>query len=285
MRRRIVIIILLLLAATDVLAWSALWQRERSEGKLLVAFLNVGQGEAIYVRSPTGREIMIDGGPDRAVLAELAQERPFWDRSIDALIVSNPDKDHMAGFIDILERFEVAAVIEPGTVPDTSVYRAFEQATKNEEAKHILARRGMRLDIGGGAIIEILFPDRDVSGTDTNTGSIVSRLVYGSTSFLFMGDAPKSIEEYVVALDGNRLRSNILKIGHHGSRTSTSLALVAAASPEIAVISAGAHNSYGHPHKEVLETLEAQKIPVAGTYSEGTIVIESDGMNLRRISQ
>lgn len=218
-----------------LLVWYAVAAEERG-GKLTVSFLNIGQGDGIFIESPTGTQMMIDGGPNAGVLRELGNVMSFYDRSIDMLVVSNPDKDHMGGFLDILDSFKVTSVIEPGTVGASADYKAFQQKTLNEPATRIIAQRGQRIELGGGAYFEILFPDRDVSGLDTNDGSIVGKLVYGHTSFLFPGDAPQEIENYLASIDKEYLDVDVLKVGHHGSKTSTSEALLGFASPAVAVI-------------------------------------------------
>lgn len=268
------------LFVATLLVWYAVATEDRG-GKLTVAFLNVGQGDAIFVESPTGTQMMIDGGPGAVVLRELGEVIPFYDRSIDLLLVSNPDADHIAGFIDILRSFKVNAVVEPGTIGASSDYRAFEELIKEEEARRIVAQRGQILHLGGGAYFEILFPDRDVSGLDTNDGSIIGKLVYGNTSFLFPGDAPAAIENYLSYVDKKRLDVDVLKVGHHGSKTSTGDALLGFASPAMAVISAGNGNRYGHPHAEVLERLKRFGVETFGTYERGRVILESDGETIR----
>lgn len=131
--------------------------------------------------------------------------------------------------------------------------------------------------LGDGAYLEVLFPDRDVSGVSTNDGSIVGRLVYGKTSIMFTGDAPQNVEKYLTLLDSKNLKSDVLKVGHHGSRTSSSEEFVGFISPTYAVISDGKGNSYGHPHKETLATLEKFGVDILRTDQVGTIVMESDG--------
>ncbi|TSC67440.1 MAG: hypothetical protein G01um101472_420 [Parcubacteria group bacterium Gr01-1014_72] len=260
--------------------WYAVFAEDR-RGLLTVSFLDVGQGDAIFIDSPTGVQVLLDGGPDRSVLRALSRVMPFYDRSVDALVVSNPDKDHIAGFIDILARFRVGAVIEPGTVSETDTYKTLAAAVAEEGAARVLARRSQSLDLGGGAELLILFPDRDVAELERNTGSIVAKLTYGQTSFLLMGDAPSAIERYLVMLDGKRLNADVLKVGHHGSHTSTSEELLAAASPLFAVISSGEDNRYGHPHKEVLDRLVAAGVQIFRTDTGGTVSVVSGGESIR----
>ena len=269
-----------ILFAANFFIWYAVSAEER--GILTVAFLDVGQGDAIFIESPTGKQILLDGGPDGSVLSRIGALLPFYDRSIDMLIVSNPDKDHFAGFIDVLKNYQVGNIMEPGTIPNTEIYKIFKEFVREEGATSVLARRGMNIDLGGGVYLQILFPDRDVSGLSTNDGSIIVKLIYGDISFLLPGDTTQNIEKYLVGLDGSNLDVDVLKLAHHGSKTSSSEPLLAVTTSEYAVISAGVKNRYGHPHREVLERLAKYNIPALGTYKEGTIIFESDGEQLRR---
>lgn len=268
------------LLAAAVLIWYAIASEDRA-GKLTFAMLDIGQGDALFIESPSGNQILFDGGPNRSVLRELGKMMPFYDRSLDMLVVTNPDKDHFSGFIDVLGSYKVSKILEPGTVGASGEYALFEEEAKEEGAEHLLARRGQVLAIGGGAFIEILFPDRDISGVGTNDGSIIAKLVYGRTSFLLTGDTTEAVEEYLAHLDGTHLDVDVLKVGHHGSRTSTSVALLGFASPAYALISAGKDNSYGHPHQEVLDRLGDFEVETLGTYEHGTIIMVSDGESVR----
>lgn len=268
------------LFVATLLVWYAVVVEDRA-GKLTVAFLNIGQGDAIFIESPTGVQMMIDGGPGPIVLRELGKVMPFYDRSIDMLMVSNPDKDHMAGFLDVLDAYNVASVIEPGTIGASSEYKTLEEKIAEEKAVRITALRGQNIDLGGGARFDVFFPDRDVPGLATNDGSIVGRLVYGNTSIMFTGDAPQNIEGYLDSLDGKNLHSDVLKVGHHGSRTSSSQEFVGYVSPTYAVISAGKDNSYGHPHQETLDTLNQFGVQTLRIDLSGRIVMESDGETIK----
>ncbi len=249
-------------------------------GVLTVAVLDVGQGDSIFIESPTGVQIVIDGGPDASLLHELPRVMHAGDRSIDAVIETHPDADHIAGFVDLLQRFTIGAFIEPGIAKDTITAHTLEKEIDQERIPRVLARRGMWLELGGGARLTILFPDFDTSalpGDKANEGAVVAQLVYASTTMLLMADAPKDIEDHLVALDGDSLRSDILKVGHHGSAGSTGDAFVATVDPSVAVISLGKNNKYGFPKQVTLDTLAAHNVKTLRTDEEGTIVFVSDG--------
>lgn len=268
------------LGAATVFIWYAVAAEDRG-GLLTVAMLDIGQGDAIFIESPTGNQILVDGGPPGAVLRPLGKIMPFYDRTIDMLVVTNPDKDHFGGFLDILRAYKVGAVVEPGTIGASAEYPAMEALIKEKQVPDILMRRGEVIQLGGGAALHILFPDRDVSGLATNNGSIVAQLTYGNTSVMLTGDAPQNIEHYLVGLDGKQLKSDVLKVGHHGSRTSTSAEFVGVVAPTLALISDGVGNKYGHPHQETLDTLAQFGVAVHRTDREGTITLVSDGETIR----
>lgn len=273
-------IVLLIAFVSNLFIWFAV-AHEMPSKYLKVAFLNIGQGDAIYIESPTHNQMLVDGGPSSILLSELKKEMPFYDRSIDTLMVTNPDADHYSGFLDVLPSFQVNHIIEPGTKSDTDRYKQLEQEETEYHVPKTIARRGMIVHLGGGADLHILFPDQDVSTWATNNGSIVAQLTYGSTSVMLTGDAPNKTEEYVLSLDGAHLKSDILKEGHHGSRTSASEPFIKAVSPSSDIISAGLNNRYGHPHKETTDLLNSLKIPTYITYERGTITALSDGLHFK----
>lgn len=264
----------LLIAAIFVLHLD--WQS--SHRKLTFAMLDVGQGDALFIESPTGTQMLIDAGPPRKILSQLLRVMPAFDRSIDAIIITNPDQDHIGGFSDVLKVYKVDKVFNSGTLSDSKTYQNLENEIKNKNIPEILAKKGMRLDIGGGAVIDILFPDRDVSSWSTNDGSVVAKLSYGKTSVMLTGDAPQSTERIILSENfPAQLHSDILKVGHHGSRNSSSFEFLQAVSPVYALISDGKDNKYGHPHKEVLDILNQLDAKIFRTDLQGTVILKSDG--------
>jgi len=278
LRLRLVILVILLLgAAFSVYAAS----REDRGGILTVAFLDIGQGDAIFIDAPSGNQMLIDGGPGKSVLRELSKVMPFYDRSIDVVIATHADQDHVGGLPNVLKNYKVNIFMEPGLSGPSSSYEELEKMVGNNKSniKKILARRGMVVDLGDGAILQILFPVIDSPGTNTNMSSIVAKLVYGENEFMLTGDSPIAIEDYLVSLGG--LQSDVLKAGHHGSKTSSSDEFVRAVAPQHTVISAGKNNRYTHPHQEVLDILNNFGIKILRTDELGIIVFKSDGTNLK----
>jgi competence protein ComEC len=278
-RKGLLALILLLLLVLNGAVLNAFLAPITNE--LRVSFLDVGQGDAILIEGPTGREVLVDGGRDRSVLRQLPPVIGWFDRSIALVVETHPDADHIGGLSDVFERYQVSYFLTPGIENDTNATLRLAAAVRNEYGlTTVLARRGERIHIGGGAYIDVLFPDRDVSKSETNVASVVLHVVYGDTSFMLTGDLPSEGEDYLVYLDTAALESDVLKAGHHGSRHSTDSAWLAAVAPTTVVISAGKENSYGHPHLETLERIRAQGAAVVSTIEEGTITFVSDGTNL-----
>ncbi len=266
----------LLFLVLNVLIWSAVYS-VKPKDHVTVSFLNVGQGDAILIESTNNNRILLDGGKGNVVLRELGKAIPSFDREIDVLIESHPDQDHIGGFPEVVNRYKVGMFLEPGVESENSVDDELKRRIKEKKIPHSLARAGQIIEMGDGSYLRILFPDRDVSGLETNDASIVAQFVYGNTCFLLTGDSPLKIEEYLVEKFKERLECEVLKAGHHGSRTSTGENYLNSIKPNFVIISAGKDNSYGHPHTEVTERLVAHNIKILNTIDLGTIKMTSDG--------
>lgn len=255
-----------------------------NDGVLRVSFLDIGQGDSIYVQAPNGRSVLVDGGPDARVIDRLRDVRPQPDRAIDLMVETHPDKDHIAGLVSVLGSYEVKKFLHSEISSGTLVDQSLTRAVANEPGlDQIIARRGERiiLDDRFGVYMDVLFPDQDTRAfKETNEASIVMRLVYGNESFLLTGDSPISVEHFLVARDGAGLRTTVLKLGHHGSKTSSSDEYLDAVKPSYAVVSAGKNNRYHHPSPETMERVAARKIPVLSTIDRGTITMETDGKSI-----
>jgi competence protein ComEC len=254
------------------------------KGVLTVTFLDVGQGDTTLIESPTGTQVLIDGGRGSAVLAPLQKELGYFDRDIDIVIATHPDSDHIEGLISVLAQYTVHTIMLTENNSGTPTYNAFLHAVESEEADIIYARSGQTFSLGtgsqGSTTLTILYPYSDTSTFESNTASIVSQLRYGSSSYLFMADAPKEVEEQLLTHASITLQSTVLKAGHHGSRTSSEDAFIATVTPQYATISAGKDNSYGHPHQEVLDTLTKYHVQYRNTADIGSIHTISDGKGI-----
>jgi len=251
-----------------------------NNGLITVAFLDVGQGDAIFIEAPNGKQVLIDAGPNKKVLRELSKQMPFYDRSLDLIIITHPDGDHIGGFPEILNTYLVGKVLESGVICDSELCEKLEKQIEASKIEKIIAQRGMLIDLGEEVYLKVLFPDRDATNLETNLSSLVIKLIYGENSFLLTGDSPQEIEEYLVFLDSADLDVDVLKLGHHGSKTSSAEIFLGFTNPEVAIISVGKDNRYGHPHQVVLDSLEKFGIKILRTDEQGTILIKSDGENL-----
>jgi len=274
-------ILLVLLIIFTLSIWFFIFSQGEND-YLKVVFLDVGQGDAIYIEAPNGKQILIDSGPDSKLLSSLAKVMPFADRSIDMIISTHPDSDHIGGFPVFLDNYKVTSIIENGSISDTKIYSSLEEKILKKKINKIIAHRGMHiiLDEEKNIYLDILFPDRNVLEMDSNDASIVGKLTYRETSFMFMGDANLYTENLIEWNEkDSTLDSDVIKLGHHGARTSSTILWLEKVSPEIAIISVDKNNRYGHPHKELLERLSTLNIPYLST-ENGNLIFKSDGVNL-----
>jgi len=280
--RKFLFLILGFLVFSNLIAWIIVFDLGKVRF-LEVIFFDVGQGDAIFIETPSYHQILIDGGPDSTILEKLSKEMPFWDRSIDLIILTHPERDHLTGLIEVLEKYKVENILWTGIVRDTAEYKEWKKLIEEEKAEIFIAKAGQKISCLTWQIkqcdLEILQPFESLEGKefkDSNNTSIISKLVFGKNSFLFTGDAYKNVEVELINKEAE-IDSDVLKVAHHGSKTSSSEEFIKAVSPEIAVISVGRENKYGHPNQEVLELLEKYGIRVLRTDKDGDIKIISDG--------
>lgn len=251
---------------------------------LSVHFLDVGQGDSIFIEAPNGKQLLIDGGRNGSFLSELSRYMDISDREIDVVLATHPDADHIGGFPELFERFDILNFIDPGASSDTNLFKELKTKVSEEGSSYIKAKRGLViiLDKEKGVYFQVLAPDSSFNTKDTNNSSVVGRLVYGSRSFLLTGDASKMIENILAYSDGEILDIDVLKVGHHGSKTSSSLLFLEKVKPETSIISASAYNTYGHPHDDVINNLKKVNSVIFETSKEGTISFETNGTDLWR---
>jgi len=271
-----------LLIAT-ILVWVAILNTP--DDKLHVSILDVGQGDAILIQTPSHQDILIDGGPSpRAIDLELSKKLPFWDRTIDLIILTEPQADHMAGLTEVLRNYKVPQVFEPGIAYDSTTYQQWLSLVESQQIGHKIAHAGQQIELGDGIKIDVLHPPSPLlQGTsdDVDNNGLALRLSWNGISFLFTSDIGKEAEWYLIAQRAN-LSSTVLKVAHHGSLTSTSEQFLAAVNPEIAVISVGTDNRFGLPRTEVVDRLVTRlgndRIYLTSTH--GTIEFITDGDRL-----
>lgn len=273
-----------ILLALNIVVWKEVFV-SAGHRYLKVDFFDVGQGDSIFIETPGGNQILIDGGPDSVVLGKLAEKMPFWDRSLDAVILTHPDKDHVMGIISVLEKYGADYIIWTGIVKNGGLYQKWLQVLEEQKkrgAKIVIAEAGQKIR-AGDIVIGILHPFENLAGKDfgskDNDSGVVSHLDFGETDFLFAADISSSLEKKIIESKEN-LATAVLKIAHHGSKYSTSEEFLRAANPKTAVISAGKNNSYGHPTEEVLQKLKKFGIKIFRTDENGDIEMLSDGESI-----
>ncbi len=275
--------ILLVLAASTAFVWYAVFSESRAG--VAVHVFDVGQGDAIFIEAANGNQVLIDGGPGARVLSHLGRVMPFYDRSIDVVILSHPHADHLAGLVEALKRYRVGTVLMADAAYSSGEYAEWQRLLTEKKVRGVFAHAGQVVKLAPDAALHVLSPFRSFSSGEPpkniHAAMVTAKLTVGSSTILFMGDAERMLEQQLVLL-GADVDADILKVGHHGSKTSTSDDFLRAVSPDAAVISVGKGNRYGHPHLEVLERLEDGELAVYRTDRDGTIVLESDGTGFVR---
>jgi competence protein ComEC len=247
------------------------WQL-RPDGRLHIRFFDVGQGDSALVTTPDGRTIVIDGGPDWSTLEELGKFLPFFSRQIDLLVLSHPNLDHLLSFPEILKRYSVRGIAFSGADDELPRYHEILARAEENDVPLIRVFAGQTIDIGNGARLDILWPPEKMpSGfsKNDNNASVVAMLRYKDHAALFTGDMEKPVEETLVRAKAP-LKADILKVAHHGSRTSSSTGFLLAVRPTVAIVSVG-KNSYGHPKPEIMKRLQEFADEVRRTDQGGTI--------------
>jgi len=255
------------------------------DDNLRVSFLDIGQGDAILIQTPAHQDILVDGGPSPQVInLELSQKMPFWDRTIDLVILTHPSADHVTGLVAVLERYKVKQVLYPDLAFESDVYQEWLNLIEEKGIERILAQTGQQIGLGRGVVIEVLNPQDPLltdTESDIDNNGVVLHLSIGEVSFLFTADIMQSAEFELISQRAN-LRSTVLKVAHHGSNTSTTSEFLSMVNPRLAVISVGEDNPFGHPTDAVMERLE-EKIGLENIYctdEQGTIEFITNGERL-----
>lgn len=276
-RKTIYITLFSLLTLSLILLFIINSQNKQS---LKVVFLNVGQGDSILI-SQGSQQILIDGGKDgKLLLQKLGEFIPFWDRKIETVIETHPDADHVGGLIEVFKNYQVQSVIKTQAQSDSQTFKVLEDLIGREKSEVIEARSGEKIKFSQGAEADVIFPFEKIAENikDTNSASVTLKLTYGENKFLFTGDLPSDQEKEVLN-KGIDVKASVLKVGHHGSKYSTSDEFLKAVNPSEAVISVGRNNSYGHPHGDVMKKLNEKKINIFRTDEAGDIVYECQNPN------
>lgn len=272
-------ILLILGIAACLVAMPLFWITYNAPKNLEVDFLDMGQGDAILIKTPGGQNILIDGGPDKTVAKRLGENLPWWDKQIDLMVLTHPHDDHVTGLTEVLKRYQVKRILYTGVTHTAPNYLAWLKTVQDKKAPLTIIDKEQTIDLGKNVKLEILYPDESLLGKtfdDLNQSSIVAQLIYGQNKFLLTGDAGLAVEKILLA-NGADLSADVLKVGHHGSEYSTSQEFLDKVKPRIAVIEVGKDNSFGHPNLRIIKRLERVGAGIFRTDEKGTVKIESDG--------
>jgi competence protein ComEC len=258
-----------------------IWWQDRDR-RLAVHFFDIGQGDSIFISTPSHQNILIDGGPDSSVLSKLGRAMPFYDRTIDLMILTHAHSDHVAGLVDVVKRYNVEKVLYTGAASNSADFLEWLDLISQKGIALVKPMAGQVYKFGE-ADLEILYPFEDISQKefkDLNDTSIVTRLEYQNTSFLFTGDAPETVEGQLLMQESADLKSDVLKVGHHGSKYSSSLEFLKTVGPQYAVIQLAQDNKFGHPHKITLNKLNGLRVQILRNDEEGDVELVSDGKEM-----
>ncbi len=242
------------------------------DGKVHIRFLDVGQGDSALLTLADGKRILIDGGPDWSTLEKLGDYMPFFDRRIDMLILSHPNADHMMSFPEVLRRYSVGTLITSGTVYDSGTYQATLSGASLYGVPLVIMHAGQNILLGSDSLEALWPPEHMPAGMskDANNESLTLRFTHAGKRVLFTGDIESIVEKTLIEA-GVDLKADMLKVPHHGSKTSSSTGFLLAVQPRIAVISVARDNSYGHPNAGVVQRLQSIGSEVRRTDLEGDI--------------
>ena len=276
--------ILLILGIVAVLvAIPAFWLTYQAVSELEVDFLDIGQGDAVLIKAPFGQNILIDGGPDNSVIKRLGENLPWWDKKIDLMILTHPHDDHATGLIEVIKRYKVKKILYTGVVHTSPNYLVWLELVRDRQIPLTIIDRPQKIILGKHCVLDILYPAKSLLGqtvNNLNNSSIVVKLIYEETKFLLTGDAEIEVEQELVESNID-LTAQVLKAGHHGSDTSSSIEFLQAVKPEIVVIQVGIDNDFGHPSRRVIKRLERTGAQVLRNDLDGTVKLVSDGKNIR----
>lgn len=276
---------LFLLASLSFVYASQAWP----DHKLTIKFYDVGQGDSIFIQTYQGNQILIDGGPSKKILELVGKDMPFFDNQIELVVLSHPHADHVTGLIEVLKKYKVKKILMPEVEFNSEPFEIFNKIIEQKGIKKIYAYTGQRIFLDNATVLDIYFPrpgkliadnksdNWEGNKINPNNSSIVAKLSFGKTKVLFTGDAGFDIENW--ALPKFNLDADVLKVGHQGSKFSTSSEFLAEVTPTFSVIEVG-KNSYGHPSPETLERLKKSNTQIYRTDIESTIEFISNGFDL-----
>lgn len=269
-------------AIAFVLMFSLLWLKSEEPSRIKVSFLDVGQGDSILIQTPQNQNILIDGGPDDMVIHGLSKNLSWWDRTIDLLILTHPHDDHVTGLNDVLKRYQVKKIAYTGVIHNSPNYIAWLKSVQAKKIPMFIINQPRKIILNEDCVLDVIYPTNGLLNKEidnVNNSSIVVKLNYKDVKFLFTGDVEEIVEEKLLA-DSADLKSHVLKIAHHGSDTSSIDDFLKKVDPDVAVISVGKDNKFGHPNGRTLNKLERLGVKIFRTDQDREINLVSDGVKI-----
>ena len=263
----------MVLLLISVAVWSAVFRMP--DGSLHIKVFDVGQGDSIFIRTPAGYKILIDGGSNDKVLDYLGSELPFFDKTLDLVVLTHPQSDHLAGLIEVAKRYDIKSLWVSYSENDTAQYSEWESVLETQGLEGTVVWSGDQLTFSDSVVLQVQWPREESATDDLNTTSIVVLIDYNDFEGLLTGDADNQVQPYTKSTS----KIEFLKVPHHGAKTALDKTFTSKLSPEISVISVGSRNRYGHPTQNTLELLESIGSKIYRTDQNGTIEIVSDGIN------
>ena len=246
-----------------------------SESKLIVHFLDVGQGDSIFIELPNGKTMLVDAGENYHGQGIIDYVQTIGYHKLDYVVATHPHEDHIGSMSYIVRNFEIGSIYMPDVTANTATFESLLKAIKAKGLRVKNGRTGVHIIKDGELTADIIAPDKP-DESNLNNSSIVLLLTFGNVSYLLTGDA-ETKELNAIRAD---MHATVLKAGHHGSKTSTTQTLLKKISPSVTVISCGKNNDYGHPHAEVLKMLKSVNSSVYRTDRDQTVIVATDGSSL-----
>ncbi|MBU4375766.1 MBL fold metallo-hydrolase [Patescibacteria group bacterium] len=282
MRQKLYKILLILGMVLVLTAVPIFWLNFEASGDLEIDFFDVGQGDAIFIKTPMGQNILIDGGPDDKIIDRLSENLAWWDKQIDLMVLTHPHSDHVAGLVDVINRYKVKKILYTGVIHDSPDYLTWLELIRDRGIPLVIIDRPQTVKLGEDCYLDISHPLESMLGKEVpnlNNSSIVVKLIYKETKFLFTGDIESEVEQKLLEYKVD-LSADVLKTAHHGSDTSGTLEFLTAVNPRIAIIQVGAENDFGHPSLRVVKRLERMGVKIFRNDLDGTVKLISDGENI-----
>jgi len=242
--------------------------------EMRVHFIDVGQGDSIFIESPNGKTMLVDGGVKGAGQKVVSYLKELGVNKLDIVVATHPDADHIGGLIPVLNSIDIGQFYDSGKVHTSQTFEEMLTLIDTKNIPYNIPKTGNPIAFDDDINVKVL--NANENATDNNDASVVLKLAYGNVSFLLTADAGIALEKEMMQDD---VKATILKAGHHGSNTSSSAEFIQAVHPEVTILSYGEGNKYGHPHAEVVERLQANGSKIYATAEAGTVIVSTDGVN------